>query len=244
MILGILTSDYKDMTFFRNKKFFQQNYTNVSTSEFLRFAPNLTLYQYFSLSIPFKIPACFQTSLVNNRIDSSSFIHKLFRSYKIKRESFAYKNNFSYICTSIKTYTVSYTKDSVIILCPINGFVKFEIMDLIKVAEQAFAAENPVEHPSFNTGDTVSVHYKIVEGNKERIQVFRGVVIQVKGTGSTKTFTVRKMSGNVGVERIFPIESPFIKEIEVNKVGKVRRARIYYFRNLTGKKAKIKEKRS
>ena len=78
-------------------------------------------------------------------------------------------------------------------------------MDLIKVAEQAFAAENPVEHPSFNTGDTVSVHYKIVEGNKERIQVFRGVVIQVKGTGSTKTFTVRKMSGNVGVERIFPI---------------------------------------
>ena len=122
--------------------------------------------------------------------------------------------------------------------------LKFEIMDLIKVAEQAFAAENPVEHPSFNTGDTVSVHYKIVEGNKERIQVFRGVVIQVKGTGSTKTFTVRKMSGNVGVERIFPIESPFIKEIEVNKVGKVRRARIYYFRNLTGKKAKIKEKRS
>ena len=114
-------------------------------------------------------------------------------------------------------------------------------MDLIKVAEQAFAAENPVEHPSFNTGDTVSVHYKIVEGNKERIQVFRGVVIQVKGTGSTKTFTVRKMSGNVGVERIFPIESPFIKEIEVNKVGKVRRARIYYFRNLTGKKAKIKD---
>ena len=113
-------------------------------------------------------------------------------------------------------------------------------MDLIKVAEQAFAAENPVEHPSFNTGDTVSVHYKIVEGNKERIQVFRGVVIQVKGTGSTKTFTVRKMSGNVGVERIFPIESPFIKEIEVNKVGKVRRARIYYFRNLTGKKARIK----
>ena len=116
-------------------------------------------------------------------------------------------------------------------------------MDLIKVAEQAFAAENPVEHPSFNTGDTVSVHYKIVEGNKERIQVFRGVVIQVKGTGSTKTFTVRKMSGNVGVERIFPIESPFIKEIEVNKVGKVRRARIYYFRNLTGKKAKIIEHR-
>ena len=117
-------------------------------------------------------------------------------------------------------------------------------MDLIKIAEQAFAAENTVEHPSFGTGDTISVHYKIIEGNKERIQVFRGVVIQIKGTGETKTFTVRKMSGNIGVERIFPMNSPYIKEIEINKVGKVRRARIYYFRNLTGKKAKIKEKRS
>ena len=117
-------------------------------------------------------------------------------------------------------------------------------MDLIKVAEQAFAAENPVEHPSFNSGDTISVHYKIIEGNKERIQIFRGVVIQIKGTGLTKTFTVRKMSGNVGVERIFPIISPYIKAIEVNKVGKVRRSRIYYFRDLTGKKARIKEKRS
>lgn len=117
-------------------------------------------------------------------------------------------------------------------------------MDLIKVAEQAFAAENPVEHPSFGTGDTVSVHYKIIEGNKERVQIFRGVVIQVKGSGTTKSFTVRKMSGNIGVERIFPMESPFIKQIEVNKVGKVRRSRIYYFRELTGKKAKIKEKRS
>lgn len=117
-------------------------------------------------------------------------------------------------------------------------------MDLIKVAEQAFAAENPVEHPSFATGDTISVHYKIIEGNKERIQVFRGVVIQIKGSGVTKTFTVRKMSGNVGVERIFPFISPFIKQIDVNKVGKVRRSRIYYFRELTGKKARIKEKRS
>lgn len=117
-------------------------------------------------------------------------------------------------------------------------------MDLIKVAEQSFAAEIPVEHPSFNTGDTISVHYKIIEGNKERIQVFRGVVIQIKGTGVTKTFTVRKMSGNVGVERIFPFISPFIKQIDINKVGKVRRSRIYYFRELTGKKARIKEKRS
>lgn len=117
-------------------------------------------------------------------------------------------------------------------------------MDLIKVAQQAFAAENPVEHPSFNTGDTISVHYKIIEGNKERVQVFRGVVIQISGQGATKTFTVRKMSGNVGVERIIPFNSPYIKEIEINKEGKVRRSRIYYFRDLTGKKAKIKEKRS
>lgn len=117
-------------------------------------------------------------------------------------------------------------------------------MDLIKIAEQAFANENQTERPSFAPGDTVSVHYKIIEGNKERIQIFRGVVIQIKGTGETKTFTVRKMSGNVGVERIFPVNSPFIKEIEINKTGKVRRARIYYFRDLTGKKARIKEKRS
>ena len=97
-------------------------------------------------------------------------------------------------------------------------------MDLIKVAEQAFAAENPVEHPSFNTGDTVSVHYKIVEGNKERIQVFRGVVIQVKGTGSTKTFTVRKMSGNVGVERIFPVRKPKSKKRDLKDQVKNKKA--------------------
>lgn len=117
-------------------------------------------------------------------------------------------------------------------------------MDLVKIAEQAFAAEKLVEHPSYQPGDTVSVHYKIIEGNKERIQIYRGVVIQIKGTGTTKTFTVRKMSGNIGVERIFPCNSPFIKEVEINKVGKVRRARIFYFRDLTGKKARIKEKRS
>ncbi len=154
-------------------------------------------------------------------------------------------NGILYICAPIKTYAVSYTKVSVVILRPVNEFkTKNRTMDLIKIAEQAFAAENPVEHPSFKTGDTISVHYKIVEGNKERIQVFRGVVIQIKGTGANKTFTVRKMSGNIGVERIFPMASPFIKEIEINKVGKVRRSRIYYFRELTGKKAKIKEKRS
>jgi large subunit ribosomal protein L19 len=114
-------------------------------------------------------------------------------------------------------------------------------MDLIKVAESAFAVET--NFPEFKAGDTVTVHYKIREGNKERIQNYRGVVIQIKGTGNTKTFTVRKMSGNVGVERIFPMSSPFIAEIEVNKAGRVRRKRIFYLRDLTGKKARIKEKR-
>ena len=114
-------------------------------------------------------------------------------------------------------------------------------MDLIKVAEKAFEVENNL--PEFGAGDTITVHYKIKEGNKERTQIFRGVVIQIKGTGSTKTFTIRKMSGNVGVERIIPFSSPFIEKIEVNKRGRVRRARIFYLRELTGKKARIKERR-
>jgi large subunit ribosomal protein L19 len=113
-------------------------------------------------------------------------------------------------------------------------------MNLIKIAEQAFEAQK--EHPNFKSGDTVTVHYKIKEGNKERIQSFRGVVIQRKGTGVTETFTVRKVSGGIGVERIFPTHSPFIDKVELNKVGKVRRARIFYLRDLTGKKARIKEK--
>ncbi|MNE88177.1 50S ribosomal protein L19 [compost metagenome] len=100
------------------------------------------------------------------------------------------------------------------------------------------------EFPAFGAGDTVTVSYKIKEGNKERIQQFQGVVLQRRGSGSTETFTVRKMSGNVGVERIFPISSPFIDTITVNKRGAVRRARIFYFRGLTGKAARIKEKRS
>ena len=116
-------------------------------------------------------------------------------------------------------------------------------MDAIKIVENAFAQENAKQHPEFGAGDTITVHYKIKEGNKERIQNFRGVVLQVRGTGSTKTFTVRKMSGNVGVERIFPITSPFIEEIEINKAGKVRQSRIFYFRELTGKKARIKERK-
>jgi len=97
--------------------------------------------------------------------------------------------------------------------------------------------------PDFKAGDTITVDYKIKEGDKERMQKFTGVVIQRKGSGPTATFTVRKMSGNIGVERIFPISSPFIEDIKINKRGVVRRARIYYFRELTGKKAKIKERR-
>lgn len=113
-------------------------------------------------------------------------------------------------------------------------------MDLIKVAEQAFAQEQK-DFPAFKAGDTITVTYKIKEGNKERLQAFRGVVIQRKA--GSRTFTIRKISDGVGVERIFPIESPFIQSIEINKYAKVRRARIYYLRNLTGKKARLKERR-
>lgn len=101
----------------------------------------------------------------------------------------------------------------------------------------------PKEHPVFKAGDTITVHYKIIEGNKERIQQYQGIVLQRAGSGATETFTVRKLSGNIGVERIFPISSPFIEKIEVNKKGVVRRSRIFYIRGLTGKKARIKEKR-
>lgn len=111
----------------------------------------------------------------------------------------------------------------------------------MNVIEKEYAVKN--EYPKFSAGDTITVHYKIVEGNKERIQQFKGVVLQRTGSGHTETFTVRKMSGNIGVERIFPIASPFIDKIELNKHGKVRRARIFYLRDLTGKKARIKEKK-
>ena len=113
--------------------------------------------------------------------------------------------------------------------------------DLIKIAEAAFATGK--QHPAFKAGDTITVAYKIVEGTKERIQLYRGVVIKISGHGEKKRFTVRKMSDNIGVERIFPIESPFIDSITVNKYGKVRRAKLYYLRALTGKKARIKERR-
>ena len=106
-------------------------------------------------------------------------------------------------------------------------------MDLMKIAEEAFATGK--QHPVFGPGDTITVAYRIKEGNKERIQQYRGVVIRISGHGDKKRFTVRKMSENVGVERIFPIESPFIESITVNKIGKVRRAKLYYLRALTGK---------
>lgn len=115
-------------------------------------------------------------------------------------------------------------------------------MDLIKVAEEAFATGK--KHPEFKSGDTVTIAYKIIEGTKERIQLYRGVVIKIVGHGEKRRFTVRKMSGTIGVERIFPIESPAIDSIEVNKRGKVRRAKLYYLRKLTGKKARIAEKRT
>jgi len=99
------------------------------------------------------------------------------------------------------------------------------------------------DFPVFGAGDTITVYYEIKEGEKTRTQFFKGVVIQRKGSGATETFTIRKMSGAVGVERIFPVNMPALQKVEVNQRGKVRRARIYYFRELTGKKAKIKERR-
>lgn len=116
-------------------------------------------------------------------------------------------------------------------------------MDLLKVAEQSFVNENVAKYPEFKAGDTITVAVKIKEGDKFRLQDFRGVVIQISGaTPLTRTFTVRKVSGGIGVERIFPFQSPAIDSITVNKVGKVRRARIFYLRNLSGKKARIREK--
>ena len=114
-------------------------------------------------------------------------------------------------------------------------------MNLMNIVEKELVVIN--EFPKFAAGDTITVHYKIKEGNKERIQLFRGVVIQRSGSSNTETFTVRKMSGNIGVERIIPLASPFIDKIEINKHGKVRRARIFYLRDRTGKKARIKEKK-
>lgn len=114
-------------------------------------------------------------------------------------------------------------------------------MDLVKFVEEQAVAKKEV--PAFKAGDTVSVHYKIREGNKERIQIYQGVVIQRNSTGVNETFTVRKVSNGIGVERIFPINSPNIEKIDVNSHGKVRRSKLYYLRALTGKAARIKSKR-
>lgn len=114
-------------------------------------------------------------------------------------------------------------------------------MDLIKIAEEAFVKEKK-EFPKFKSGDTVTVAYRIVEGNKERVQQYRGVVIKIVGHGEQKRFTVRKISDNIGVERIFPINSPFIEKITLESEGKVRRAKLFYLRSLRGKKARIKKK--
>ena len=113
---------------------------------------------------------------------------------------------------------------------------------LVKFVQDEFVTKK--EFPKFGAGDTITVYYEIREGEKTRTQFCRGVVIQVKGTGTSQTFTIRKMSGTVGVERIFPLNMPALQKIEINKRGSVRRKRIYYFRGLTGKKARIREKRS
>lgn len=113
--------------------------------------------------------------------------------------------------------------------------------ETIKFVEENFIPAKDI--PSFKAGDTITVHYKIREGNKERTQNFQGVVLQRSGKGANETFTVRKISGNIGVERIFPVSSPFIEKIDLNKKGVVRRARIFYLRELRGKKARIKEER-
>lgn len=113
---------------------------------------------------------------------------------------------------------------------------------LVNFVENEFITRK--DFPQFSAGDTITVYYEIKEGDKTRTQFFRGVVIQRRGSGATETFTIRKMSGTVGVERIFPINMPALQKVEINKRGKVRRARIFYFRGLTGKKARIKEVRS
>ena len=108
--------------------------------------------------------------------------------------------------------------------------------------QQITADQQRTDYPVFNTGDRVKVHVRVIEGNKERIQPFEGDVISLRGDGNNKTFTVRKISSGVGVERIFPFNSPKIAQIDVVRQGKVRRAKLYYLRNLSGKAARIKSK--
>ena len=113
--------------------------------------------------------------------------------------------------------------------------------DLLKFVKDELVTKK--DFPEFGAGDTITVYYEIKEGEKTRTQFFKGVVIQRRGSGNTETFTIRKMSGSIGVERIFPVNLPALQKVEINKKGSVRRARIFYFRELTGKKAKIKDKR-
>ena len=122
-----------------------------------------------------------------------------------------------------------------------NYLTTKEMSNLVKFVQDEFVTKK--DFPDFAAGDTITVYYEIKEGDKTRTQFFKGIVIQRRGAGSTETFTIRKMSGAVGVERIFPINLPALQKIELNQKGKVRRARIFYFRELTGKKAKIKERR-
>ncbi len=115
-------------------------------------------------------------------------------------------------------------------------------MDLVKYVQDSFVEKKDL--PEFGAGDTITVFYQIKEGEKTRTQFFRGVVLQRRGSGASETFTIRKMSGNIGVERIFPVNNPSIEKIEINKLGKVRRSRIFYQRERTGKSARIKERRA
>jgi large subunit ribosomal protein L19 len=122
-----------------------------------------------------------------------------------------------------------------------SNSIKENMEALINFVQNEFIEKK--EFPKFDAGDTLTVYYQIREGEKVRTQFFKGVVIQIKGQGLSKSFTIRKMSGTVGVERIFPMNLPALEKIEVNKKGKVRRSRIYYFKELRGKKARIKEAR-
>jgi large subunit ribosomal protein L19 len=115
------------------------------------------------------------------------------------------------------------------------------MMDAINFVHEQLSEKK--DFPAFRPGDNIVVSYRIVEGDKQRIQDFRGNVIQIKGEGSTRTFTVRKVSNGIGVERIFPMTSPNITEIKLLKRGKVRRAKLYYLRDLVGKKSRIKERK-
>ena len=125
--------------------------------------------------------------------------------------------------------------------CWLIVIVNFYTMDLVQFVQSEFVEKKDL--PEFGAGDTITVYTQIKEGDKTRTQFFRGVVLQRRGSGVTETFTIRKMSGNVGVERIFPVNLPAIEKIEINKKGKVRRARIFYQRERTGKAARIKERR-